>query len=142
MKYLPGLSHDIKPLSCSTRNRVNLLLKGQHGIKRHPRYKKISTVPSRVNGVDWGWTVLDLETIIVLVLLAFSLIPHRSHHTLTLFRSRFINSNSNSFTRGWHNSYQSGVVSITVKLVFHCREKLRGVQEEQLRTQNTSLRHS
>ena len=32
----------------------------------------------------------DLETIIVLVLLAFSFIPHRLHHTLALFRSRFI----------------------------------------------------
>ena len=28
-------------------------------------------------------------------------------------------------TCGWHNSYQSGVVTITVKLVFHYREKLR-----------------
>ena len=48
------------------------------------------TVPSRVNVVNWGWTVRDLEIIIVFVLLAFSFIPYRSHHTLTLFRSRFI----------------------------------------------------
>ena len=32
----------------------------------------------------------NLETIIVLVLLAFSFIPHKLHYTLTLFRSRFI----------------------------------------------------
>ena len=34
----------------------------------------------------------DLETIIVPVLPTFSFIAHRSHHTLTLFRSRFIDS--------------------------------------------------
>ena len=45
-----------------------------------------STVPSRVNGINWGWTVRALETIIVLVFLAFSFISHRSHHT-TLFKS-------------------------------------------------------
>ena len=39
------------------------------------------------------------------------------------------------------HSYQSGVVSITKEHVFHYREKLRGVQEELLLTQNTSLRH-
>ena len=49
-----------------------------------------STVPSRVNRDNWGWTVRDLETIIVLVLLAFSFIPHRSFHTHSLFGSRFI----------------------------------------------------
>ena len=84
-----------------------------------------NTVPSRVNGVNWGWTVRYLETIIVIVLLAFSFIPHRSHHTLTLFRSRF----------------QNGVVRITVTLVVHNREKLCSIQEEQLRAQNTSMRH-
>ena len=42
-----------------------------------------STVPSRINRVYWGWIV------IVLVLLAFNFIPHRSHHILTPFRSRF-----------------------------------------------------
>ena len=64
------------------------------------------------------------------------LIPHRSHHTLTLFRSRFIDCNSYSLSRRWHNSFQCGVV----EPLFHCREKLRGVQEEQLRIQNTFLR--
>ena len=101
--------------------------------------------------------MLDLETIIVLVLLAFSFIPHRLHYTLTLFRSRFIDSETATrevydkvdfaanrlhyTTRGRHNSHQSGVVSITVELDFHNREKLCSVQEEQLRAQNTSLRY-
>ena len=33
--------------------------------------------------------MLDLETIIVLVLLAFNFIPQRSHHAFPLTRSRF-----------------------------------------------------
>ena len=36
-----------------------------------------------------------------------------------------------SLTRGWHNFGNCEVVSITVKLVCHYGEKLRGVQEEQ-----------
>ena len=42
-----------------------------------------STVPSRINGIYCVWIV------IVLVLLEFNLIPHRLHHILTPFRSRF-----------------------------------------------------
>ena len=45
-----------------------------------------STVPPIVNGGDWGCIVHDLETIIVLVLLAFNFIPQRSHHSQTLPR--------------------------------------------------------
>ena len=44
--------------------------------------------PPMVNVGGWGCIVLDLETIIVLVLLAFNFIPQRSHHALTLTRSR------------------------------------------------------
>ena len=46
------------------------------------------TVPPIVNGGDWECIVRDLETIIVLVLLALNFIPQRSHHSLTLPRSR------------------------------------------------------
>ena len=42
-----------------------------------------------VNDGDWGCIVRDLETIIVLVLLAFNFIPQRAHHAFTLTRSRF-----------------------------------------------------
>ena len=45
-----------------------------------------STVPPIVSGGDWGYIVRDLETIIVLVLLAFNFIHQRSHHSLTLPR--------------------------------------------------------
>ena len=36
-----------------------------------------STVPPIVNGGDWGCIVRDLETIVLLVLLAFNLIPKK-----------------------------------------------------------------
>ena len=48
-----------------------------------------STVPSIVTAGDWGRIVLDMETIIVLVLLAFNFIPQRSHHSFIFTRSRF-----------------------------------------------------
>ena len=45
---------------------------------------------STVNGGDWGCIVRDMETwIIVLVLLSFNFIYHRSHHAFTLMRSQF-----------------------------------------------------
>ena len=47
-----------------------------------------STVPPIVYGEDCGRIVGDLETIIVLVLLTFYFIAQKSHHSLTLPRSR------------------------------------------------------
>ena len=52
------------------------------------RSSAFSTVPPIVSASDWGCIVRDLETIIILVLLAFNFIPQRSHHSLTLPRSR------------------------------------------------------
>ena len=72
------LSHDTKPLSCSTGNKAKVLLKGHLSIKRYPNITRSAdsfrTVPSWVDGVNWVLTVRDLETIIVLVLLAFRLL--------------------------------------------------------------------
>ena len=48
----------------------------------------VSTVPPIVNAGDWGCNVRDLETIIVLVLLAFNFIPQYSQNSLTFTRSR------------------------------------------------------
>ena len=59
-----------------------------------------STVPPIVNGGDWGCIVRDLETITVLVLLAFNFIPQRSHHSLTLPRSRIRDSATATLTPG------------------------------------------
>ena len=42
----------------------------------------------------------DLETIIVLVLLAFNFIPQKSHHSLTLPRSRSNDSAAVTLTAG------------------------------------------
>ena len=48
-----------------------------------------STISTIFNGGDWGCNVRVLETIIVLILLIFNFISQRSHHSLTLPRSRF-----------------------------------------------------
>ena len=47
-----------------------------------------STVPPIVNMGEWGCIVHDLETIVVLVLLAYNFIPQRSHHSLMRLTSR------------------------------------------------------
>ena len=63
---------------------------------------------SIVNEGDCWCFVHDLETIIVLVLLAFNVIPQRSHHSLTFPRSRFKDSGTANLINawGWHNSFQ------------------------------------
>ena len=78
------------------------------------------SVPPIVNVGDWGCIVRDLETIIVLVLLAFNFISRIKKLC-----------NCNSDTWGWHNSHQSGVISITDQFIFQNGKKLRSVQEEQ-----------
>ena len=99
MKYLPGqsgLSHDTKPLSCSTGNRAKMLPKGHLSTKHYSQGPNItrsadsfSTVPSRVMGLTED-KMCDLETIIVLVLLTFSFSPHRSHHIGLAASSLFV----------------------------------------------------
>ena len=67
-------------------------LKNHLGINVTPNITRPSdsfnTVPVVANAGDWGCIVRDLETIIVLVLLAFNFISQRLHHSLTLTRSR------------------------------------------------------
>ena len=81
-----------------------MVLKGHLGINVTPKITRSSdsfnTVPQIVNGRDWVCTVSDLETIIVFCLLAFNLIPQRSHHSLTLPRSRIRNSATVILTLG------------------------------------------
>ena len=43
--------------------------------------------PELMHGIDWGWIVCDLETIIVSVLLAFKFIFSWLHHLLTLMNT-------------------------------------------------------
>ena len=59
-----------------------------------------STVPPIVNVGDCGCILRDLETIIVLVLLALNFIPKRSQHSLPLSRSRFGDSATVTLTPG------------------------------------------
>ena len=103
----------------------------------------VSTVTSIVNGSDWGWIVLGMETTMVLVLVAFSFIRKRSHNVLTSLRSRFMGlCNCNSKAWRWHNSYQNGIIGITDKLVHQHWKWLRVVQVKQYRSKNTSNRNS
>ena len=90
VKYLQRLSHVTKPLSCSTRNRAKVLLKGHLSIERHTQYNKVSRLISFQS--QWGWLLMnsawpgDYQS---LSLTAFSFIPHKSRQTLTMVRSRF-----------------------------------------------------
>ena len=59
-----------------------------------------STVLSIVNGCDWGYILRDFETIIAMVLLAFNFFPQRSHHSLTLPRSRIRAPDTTTLTPG------------------------------------------
>ena len=71
MEYSPVLPQDTKPLRSCSGNRAKMFLKSQ------------------LDRGDRGCIVLDRETVIVLVLLAFSFIPKRTHHSLTFPRSLF-----------------------------------------------------
>ena len=95
VEYSTGLPQDTKSLRNCSGNRPKMLLKGRLGIKCHSQYGNISmssdsfsTVPPIVNGSDWGCIARDLETIIILILLAFNFISQRSHHSLTPPKSR------------------------------------------------------
>ena len=59
-----------------------------------------STVPKIVNEGDCGCIVRDLQTTIVLVLLAFNFIPQRSHQSRTLSRSLIRDSATVTLTPG------------------------------------------
>ena len=112
-----------------------MLFNSHLGMKCHSQYNKVidsfSTVPPMVNGGDWGCIVHELETIIVLVLLAFNIIPKVTplSNIDKVMAQGCCYFNFNAW--GWHNSYQSGVISITDKLIHQNGKKLRGVQEEQ-----------
>ena len=64
---------------------------------------------------------MQLETIIVLVLLAFNFIPQRSHHSLTLPRSRIRDSATVTLTPGDDATAIKiiRVIRITDQLIFH-----------------------
>ena len=138
-----------------------MLLKGHLGIKSWSSWNPIitrssdsfSTVLPVANGSDWGCIVRDLETIIVLVLLAFNFIPERSHRakmlgvpvlhytslnksaslTLTLKRSQIRNSAAVTLTPADATTaiIYSGDIGITDQAIFQSGKKLRGVQNEQ-----------
>ena len=105
MEHSPRLPQDTKSIRSYSGNRVKMLLEGYLGINVTPNIPSssdsFSRVPPIVNGVTaWGCIARDLETIIVLVLLAFNFIPQRSHHSLTLSTSRIRDSATVTLTPG------------------------------------------
>ena len=95
----------LKPLRSCSGNQVKMFLKSHLGIECHSQYNKVvtdtfNTIPPIVNAGDCGCIVRDLETIIVLFFLAFNFISQRSHHSLTLTRSRLRDSVTVTLTPG------------------------------------------
>ena len=84
-------------------------------LKCHSQYNKgirlLQYSSANSYGGNWGCIVLDLETIIVLVFLAFNFIPQMSHHLLTLSRPLIRDSATVTPSPNW--------------------KKLRGVHEKQ-----------
>ena len=85
MKYSQVLPYVTKPLGNCSGNQTKIHLKSHLGIKCHFQNIKVirplRTVPQIFNGGDWGCNVRDLETIILLVLLAFNFFPQKSHQS-------------------------------------------------------------
>ena len=115
MEYSRGHPQDLKSLRSCSGNRAMMLLKGHLGIKFTANISwssdSFSTVQPLVNGGDWGCIARDLETIIVLVLLAFNFVPKRSLTNLVEVTDQGLcYCNSNACL--WHNNHQSGVIGI------------------------------
>ena len=123
MEHSPGLPQDTKFLRSCSRNQAKMLFKGQFGMKCHSQYNKVIRLLQYNWGCAWGCIVRDLETIIVLVLLAINFIPQRSHHSLTLPRSRIRDSATLTLTPGDGTTAIKVVISITDQLIFQIGKK-------------------
>ena len=103
-EHSPGLPQDTKFLRNYSGNQAKMLLKCHLGRKFHSKYNKVIRLlqcsSSHSYGGDWECIVCGQETIIILVLLAFNYIPQRSHHSLTLPRSRIRDSATVTMTPG------------------------------------------
>ena len=93
MKYLKELPQDTKPLRCCSGNRrrffSNVIFESNVTANTSRSSDFLSTVPPIVNWGDWGCIIRNLNTLILFVFLSFNFISKRSHHSLTLPRSRF-----------------------------------------------------
>ena len=110
-----------------------MLLKSNLGIKCHSQYIKVIRLlqhssNNSYNGCDWGCITFHLGTIIVLVLLAFSLMIQKSQHSITLPRSLFWVFATVTLM---HNSHQIGVIGLTGQLILQDGKILRSVLKEQ-----------
>ena len=123
-----------------------MLLKSHLAIKCHSKYIKIirllQYISDKSNVGDRECIVLDMETIIVLVLLAFHLIKYvndiashrvRSHPPKVILNHGGLTVQGlcyyNSKALGRHNSYQRGVIGITDQFILQKVKKLGGLQQ-------------
>ena len=136
MKHCPGLPQDTKSLLSCSGNWAKMLLKGHLWIKCHSQNNKVIGLLQYSSGnSSWGW-------------LGMHCARPRDYHSLGLTHIQFHPPKVTPLTnpakvtdqglcycnfddRGWHNSHQSGVSSITDQLIFQNGKKLRSIQEEQ-----------
>ena len=122
-------------LICNSGNRTKILPKSHLGIKCHSRYIMVIRLLQYSSLIGWlGVHCAWPGDYHCLSLTRSQLIKQRSRHSLTLHPAEVTVQElckCNSNARGWHNSYEGGVISITDKLILEHGEKLWGVQEEQ-----------
>ena len=117
-----------------------MLLKCHLGVKCHSKNIQVirllqhSSANSKIMRVTGDalyvtWRLPDLETIMILFLLAFNFIAQRSHSQLTnndeVTDQGLCYCNSNAW--GWHNSHYSGVIGIIYQNIFQNGKTLRSV---------------
>ena len=139
MKYLPGLSHDTKPLSCSSGNSKDVSqMSSQDCSQVTPIMERSShfyaTVLPNVDGLlEMNFLHGDDHSLNLSDIQSYSpKVTPLSNPLQIMFQGVC---NSYSHTRGGHNNNQNGVIGITIKLVIPFGEKLGGVQVEQLGAQ-------
>ena len=99
-----------------------MLLKGHLGIKYQSQYNKVIRLfqygSANSKWGDWGCIGRDIDTIIVVVLLAYSISSPKGQ--TTPYPAKVTDQGlcyCNFDAWGWHNRYQSGVISIADQLI-------------------------
>ena len=97
-----GYFHYTKPLSCSSRDTVEMTCKSHLSIKCHIQYAQVIRLlqnsPIQSKWLWLGWIVFVLQTITVVL----NLIPQKSHHSLNSIEVKIQElCNCYSHTKGW-----------------------------------------
>ena len=123
-----------------------MLLKGHLWIKCHSQNNKVIRLLHYTSANSlWGWLGMHCASPRDYHSLGFTHIQF--HHPKVTPRTNPANvtdqglCNCNSDAWGWHNSHQSGVISITDQLIFQNGKNLRRLQRNN-NGPNATLRHS